>query len=303
MRIDANQELANWHEQVAAAVAAVTGKPFVIREQLSQWGGSINRSLRLVGENGEVYFLKLNTPAKADVFAAEQTGLEALQQAGCVRVPQVIAHGVARDAAWLLLEFLPLNELDKQTAALLGEQLAAQHQCSAERFGFAVDNVIGATPQSNDWQASWIEFWREQRLAFQLQLAARNGAAKNMLRDGERLQADLGVFFATYQPAPSLLHGDLWSGNAAACNGMPVIFDPAVYYGDRETDLAMTELFGGFPPAFYTAYRAAWPLDEGYTVRRSLYNVYHVLNHYNLFGGSYAAQAHNLIQRLLAEIR
>ncbi len=303
MRIDANVQLANWREQVQAAVAAATGRPFVIQGQLPQAGGSINRSLRLAGQNGTDYFLKLNSPAKADLFTAEQAGLEALQQANCVRVPQVIAQGVARDAAWLLLEFLPLDALDGRVAARLGEQLAAQHRCSSGRFGFAGDNVIGATPQPNDWSSSWIDFWREQRLGFQLRLAARNGAAKGLLQDGERLQAELAAFFAAYRPAASLLHGDLWSGNAAACDGGPVIYDPAVYYGDREADLAMTELFGGFSPAFYAAYRAAWPLDPGYAVRRSLYNLYHMLNHFNLFGGSYAAQAHNLMQQLLAEIR
>lgn len=302
MRIDAKETFANWQEQVEAAVAAVSGRPFHLRAQIAQSGGSIHRTLRLQGEGGERYFIKLNDPARAELFATEQAGLAALEQAACVRVPHVVASGVGSDAAWLLLEYLPLEELDKNTAASLGEQLAAQHRCTAERFGFSGDNVIGATPQRNDWQDNWVQFWREQRLGFQLRLAGGNGAPRTLLQAGERLQEKLDGFFSSYYPVPSLLHGDLWSGNAAAANGVPVIFDPAVYYGDREADIAMTELFGGFPPAFQSAYRADWPLDSGYPVRRGLYNLYHVLNHFNLFGGSYASQAQNMIQRLLAEL-
>ncbi len=302
MRIDANATFANWQEQVEAAVTAAGGKPFSLSRQVPQSGGSINRSLQLEGAAGERYFLKLNAPAKADLFAAEAAGLAALRQTGCVRVPHTVASGVASDAAWLLLEFLPLDELDKSTAARLGEQLAELHRSSASRYGFERNTVIGATVQLNDWQDSWVQFWREQRLGFQLRLAGGNGAPQALLQTGERLQAKLDGFFSAYCPAPSLLHGDLWAGNAAAANGIPVIFDPAVYYGDRETDIAMTELFGGFPSSFYAAYRAAWPLDPGYPVRRGVYNLYHVLNHFNLFGGSYAAQAQNLIQRLLAEL-
>jgi fructosamine-3-kinase len=125
------------------------------------------------------------------------------------------------------------------------------------------------------------------------------------LRDkGERLTEHLGGFFLDYRPAPCLLHGDLWSGNAGMLpDGTPVVFDPAVHRGDREADLAMSELFGGFPEAFYAAYRAAWPLDPGYETRKTLYNLYHVLNHFNMFGAGYLGQARRMIQKLAAELR
>jgi fructosamine-3-kinase len=146
-----------------------------------------------------------------------------------------------------------------------------------------------------------MPFWRDQRLGYQLKLAARSG--RDFLKKGERLLADLGAFFQNYRPAPSLLHGDLWSGNVGVARQQPVVFDPAVYYGDRETDVAMTELFGGFSGRFYQAYRETWPLDDGYPVRKTLYNLYHVLNHFNLFGGGYGSQAEHMMDSLLSELR
>ncbi len=182
----------------------------------------------------------------------------------------------------------------------LGEQLAALHRCEAKRFGFASDNFIGTTPQPNSWTEDWVTFWREHRLGFQLRLADQNGYGGQLQRFGEKLMEALPAFFAGYTPQPSLLHGDLWSGNHAfLADGTPTIFDPAAYYGDRECDLAMTELFGGYPADFHAAYRAAYPLDAGYVTRRELYNLYHILNHANLFGGDYARQAEQMMQRLL----
>jgi fructosamine-3-kinase len=217
-------------------------------------------------------------------------------------VPQVICHGIAAEQAYLVLEYLPLRP--HGDAAQLGRQLAQQHRVGAARFGGARDNWIGATPQPNAWMDDWVEFWRARRLGFQLKLAAQNGHGGALQRDGEALMARLDGFFTGYRPAPSLLHGDLWGGNHGfLADGSPVIFDPAVYFGDRECDLAMSELFGGFAPPFYAAYREAWPLDAGYAVRRTLYNLYHILNHANLFGGGYAAQAQRMLAQLLAEIR
>ena len=164
-------------------------------------------------------------------------------------------------------------------------------------------NFIGTTPQPNAWKDNWIDFWREQRLGFQLQLAATNGYGSQLQSLGENLLDALPAFFEGYAPQPSLLHGDLWNGNHAyQADGTPTLFDPAVYYGDRECDIAMTELFGGYSADFYSAYRASWSLDAGYSVRRDLYNLYHILNHANLFGGGYARQAEQMMQRLLVEI-
>ena len=173
------------------------------------------------------------------------------------------------------------------------------HRHTAERFGWERDNTIGATHQANAWREDWITFWREQRLGFQLELVGRHGYT-GLQRHGERLLDRFQVLI-DHDPLPSLLHGDLWGGNISYDNtGEPVIFDPAVYYGDHKADLAMTELFGGFGSDFYAAYRAAWPLDAGYPTRKMLYNLYHILNHTNLFGGGYAGQAQGMIERLLA---
>ena len=166
-----------------------------------------------------------------------------------------------------------------------------------------ISAAIGATPQINTQSRDWIEFWRDCRLGYQLTLAANHGAPASLLKKGERLAQEFDAIFAHVAVKPALLHGDLWSGNAGFDRaGAPVIFDPAVYYGHREADLAMTELFGGFSADFYAAYRGAFALDDGYDVRKQLYNLYHVLNHFNLFGGGYARQAETLVDRLLAEV-
>ncbi len=159
----------------------------------------------------------------------------------------------------------------------------------ASQFGWKRDNTIGSTPQRNGTSSDWVEFFRERRLRTQLDLALRNGFAGRLQERGNVLLDLMGAYFSSYRPVPSLLHGDLWGGNwGVDAAGVPLIFDPAVYYGDREADLAMTRLFGGFGNAFYTAYHSNWPLDQAAGSRRGLYNLYHVLNHANLFGGAYA---------------
>ncbi|MDE2070097.1 MAG: fructosamine kinase family protein [Gammaproteobacteria bacterium] len=238
------------------------------------------------------------------MLLAEADGLQALAECGVVRVPQVLAAERSAGGAYLLMEWLEFGRKTGQAAAQLGERLAAQHRNFGARFGWRRNNFIGATPQFNAPGDDWVKFFREHRLGFQLRLAAENGYRGELQGQGTRLMESLPEFFAGYAPKASLLHGDLWGGNwGVLTSGEPVAFDPAVYYGDREADLAMTELFGGFPPEFYSAYEAIWPLDAGYRVRRDLYNLYHVLNHLNLFGGGYAADAGRLLERLLAETR
>jgi len=235
------------------------------------------------------------------MFEAEADGLREIAATDTVRVPHPICTGSDQSQAWIVLEYLPLVPATRAAMARLGERLAALHRVTRAHYGWTRDNTIGSTPQVNTPTADWIEFWRRHRLGFQLDLAARNGHAGALQRHGAELIERLPEFFADYRPAASLLHGDLWGGNASAtADGTPVIFDPAVYYGDREADLAMTELFGSFPRNFYDAYTAAWPLDTGYRRRRDLYNLYHVLNHLNLFGGGYRAQAEGIIRALLA---
>ncbi len=249
-------------------------------------------------------FRKTAPAAELPRFEAEAAGLAALRAAGCVRVPDVMAVGIADGLARIELEHLDLAGLDRGSGAALGRQLAELHRHTGERFGWQDDNWIGGTPQHNGWQGEWPLFFARKRLLPQLERAAGNGMERKLVERGEALAGRLGAFFIDYHPAPSLLHGDLWSGNASALpDGTPVIFDPAAYYGDREADLAMSELFGGFPESFYAAYRLAWPLDAGYETRKTLYNLYHVLNHFNLFGAGYLNQARRMIDRLAAELR
>ncbi|HET6264695.1 MAG TPA: fructosamine kinase family protein [Usitatibacter sp.] len=294
-------------QKLALAISDATEALFEPAAVEPVGGGCIHTALAISGEMaGEEhrYFAKVNEADRAPMFAAEAHGLAALREADCVAVPHVVVHGHDDDHAWLVLQWLDLGSLDEHAAANLGVALAAQHRKPQEKFGWARDNFIGASVQSNGWSGDWLAFWREKRLMAQLRLAARNRLASRMIDRGERLAADCEAFFGNYVPAKSLLHGDLWNGNAAAIEGRaPVVFDPAVYVGDREADLAMTELFGGFPGDFIAAYRAAWALDDGYSVRRDFYNLYHVLNHANLFAGGYVLRAQQSIEQLLAEIR
>ena len=264
-------------------------------------GGDISSAWQVQTKTGPV-FLKTAAANAADSFAAEADGLKELKRADAVRVPEVLAAGATQTDRFLALEWLALGANSPDGDRVFGQQLAKLHAQTADRFGWKRNNTIGCTPQINTWADSWVNFYREQRLIFQLELAENNGFGSALKESGAELTEKLSGLFANYEPVPSLLHGDLWAGNRSSINGQPVIFDPAVYYGDRETDLAMTELFGGFSVDFYSAYRAAYPLDEGYRVRKKLYNLYHVLNHLNLFGGGYLAQAESIIEGLLSEI-
>ena len=284
----------------AAALSQSLGTPLDVTGIRNIHGGSIHRALRVPARDGAV-FVKVAAAGAYDTFVAEAEGLDALRAVRAVRVPAVLAVVATPTHACLALEWLELQSPDAAGEARFGEQLAVQHRASAERFGWHRANTLGATPQPNDWSVDWLAFFRERRLRHQLALAAQRGASAALVDRGAQLCARLSAWFAEHAPSPSLLHGDLWGGNwSATAGGEPVIFDPAVYYGDREADIAMTRLFGGFGPAFYRAYERVWPLPPGAGARVELYNLYHVLNHYNLFGGSYERQALGMIERLLA---
>jgi fructosamine-3-kinase len=235
---------------------------------------------------------------------AEADGLARLARADAIRVPRVLGIGASGAECWLELERFELREPDARAQARLGEALAGLHAVTGPSFGLERDNAIGATPQPNGPCGDWAAFWRDRRLGFQLELAARNGYRGRLQERGSRLLESVPALLAGHEPQPSLLHGDLWPGNRGMLpDGTPVAFDPAVYYGDREVDLAMTRLFGGFGPAFHAAYESASPLPAGAAERRGLYELYHVLNHLNLFGGGYLGQAEALIDRLLKGTR
>ena len=284
---------------VEAAIGAASHEPFRIGSAAPASGGCIHDSYR-IGDARRSYFAKFNDEGSGEAFAAEMDGLQALAAAG-MRVPLPLCRGSAAGRAFLVMECLEFGGRGNWQA--MGRALAAMHRRTGAQFGWHRDNFIGTTPQPNRLHKGWAQFWRDERLLPQLELTKRSGQGSRLIGPGERLADALPALLGGHQPAPSLLHGDLWRGNAEfLADGTPVLFDPAVYYGDREADLAMTELFGGFPRQFYAAYQEAWPLPQGYETRRDLYNLYHVLNHANLFGGGYANQALGMTERLLREV-
>src|SRR5262252_7078988 len=287
---------------LAREIAVLTGTACADAPERTVAGGSINTCYYWASGLGPM-FVKVGPRASHAAFTAEVDGLRELRATRALRVPGVLAVGLAGTAAFLALEWIEQGPGGAACERRLGEGLAALHAVTTPRFGWWRDNTIGRTPQANAWGADWTEFFRECRLRPQLALGEQQGFPRRLSERGARLLEALPALLETHRPRASLLHGDLWGGNwLAAATGEPVLFDPAVYYGDRETDLAMTHLFGGFGAGFYQAYESAAPLPPGAALRTELYNLYHVLNHANLFGGGYAAQARATIDRLLSEV-
>lgn len=284
--------------KIAQAISHETGQEFVIVNRKSVSGGCINQGYQ-VSSQDRAYFVKLNNASQEEMFAAEALGLQQMFATQTITVPQPICWGTAGNSSYIVLQWLDLGAANNQSWTVMGHQLAAMHRIGTNKnFGWPRNNTIGSTPQINTWSDNWADFFAEQRIGYQLKLAQRRGGS---FAETHRVVEAVRERLATWQPLPSLVHGDLWSGNAAISrDGTPIILDPATYYGDRETDLAMTELFGGFPTAFYNGYNEAWELDSGYQNRKSIYNLYHVLNHFNLFGGGYANQAQTIIQQLIS---
>ena len=253
--------------------------------------------VRVDTANGPV-FRKTAPVAERAMLEAEADGLAELAAANVIRVPAVVGIDADDEFCRLDIEWLDLAAADEN--AVLGRRLARLHRVAADRHGWHRDNTIGPTPQRNPRADDWVAFFREHRLEYQLELAANNGYGGELQVLGRQLVERIEALFEGYAPVPSLLHGDLWAGNRGTVDDEPVIFDPAVYYGDRETDLAMTRLFGGFGDAFYAAYAAEWPLARGHGARNDLYQLYHVLNHLNLFGRSYLAQSVHLLRECLS---
>lgn len=291
----------NWNA-LADSISKLTGTPFQIESAAPVGGGDIHNAYRLHSAEGN-FFLKSNQSSQAALFETEANSLQALSSTLSITVPKVIATGVENDQAWLLLEYIELTPQGDDFQR--GKDLALLHHQINEtkQFGWFEDNFIGKTRQPNGWTSDWVQFYGQNRLLPQLKLALSNGASPVLMDKGMQLIDKLPDFFQTYQPEASPLHGDLWGGNSSFTHiGEAVFYDPASYYGDRETDLAMTELFGGFRPDFYQGYDSVFPLDRGYSQRKNLYNLYHVLNHFNLFGGHYANQSERMIQTLLDSV-
>ena len=312
-----------WTE-IATHISKVTDEPFEIKNRRSVGGGCINQGYAVSGDTS-TYFVKLNHATQVEMFEAEALGLQQMLGTQTIRVPKPLCVGTAGDSAYIVMEWLEFGGSgNTQAWEQMGRQLAAMHRATppqsqeqlkvdklqvessnlqpsnlqpATSFGWDRNNTIGSTPQINTWASDWAEFFTEHRLGYQFRLARRRGGH---FPQQNRLLA-IAPKLLDHQPQPSLVHGDLWGGNAAITkSGEPVILDPATYIGDREVDIAMTELFGGFSAAFYRGYNAVWALEEGYKRRKTLYNLYHILNHFNLFGGGYDSQANRMIEQVLS---
>jgi len=285
-----------WTE-IDAQISKATGEQFQTQQRRSVSGGCINQGYSLT-DGVRTFFVKLNQASQIEMFAAEALGLQQMYDTDTIRVPKPICYGIAENSCYIVLEWLEMGRGNNKSSEDMGRKLAQLHRKSlSERFGWDMNNTIGSTPQINSWTDDWVDFFTTHRLGYQFQLAKRRGGS---FPQAEELLSAIPELLAGHQVQPSLVHGDLWGGNAGfTVDGEPVIFDPATYYGDREVDIAMTEVFGGFPAAFYQGYEEVFPLDDGYERRKTLYNLYHILNHFNLFGGGYASQANGMIERVL----
>lgn len=267
-------------------------------------GGDINKAYAVTLNTGDRIFMKANAKENVGFFKAEAAGLFAIAQTGTIRTPKILCAGTDDGQevgySFLLMELIQSKKPVQDYWKIFGRELAALHKsdasvfCDGGAFGFFEDNYVGATAQSNAPKKTWIEFFRESRLEPQLKTAASNFSSQEMSRVTKLL--DHLDDFLIEPKKPSLIHGDLWSGNVmAGPDGKAMLIDPAAYVGNSEADIAMTELFGGFAPEFYQAYREASPMQPGYEKRRDLYNLYQLLNHLNLFGKSYLGSVLSIV--------
>lgn len=263
-------------------------------------GSSFFDTYEITGRNAR-YFLKCGSRDLLDVLHAEFAGLSELKSARAVRVPNPYLVGEHDEQCYLVLEYLALHPANDSAQEKLGQLLARQHEATQEQYGWSRSNTIGLTPQYNQWNEDWCEFFSTQRLEPQIKLLEAKSGNEMLAKAAREMQSNLDRYLSGDAPKASLLHGDLWSGNMAMLSsGEPVIFDPAVYYGDPESDIAMTEMFGGFTRPFYSSYRKLNPDTPDGAIRRELYRLYHWLNHCNLFGSTYhssAMQSMQLIER------
>ncbi|MBC6428554.1 MAG: fructosamine kinase family protein [Cellvibrionales bacterium] len=288
--------LLNW-PQIEDSLRADFGSGFRLRQAVPVSRGDINLAFRLV-TNQELYFIKLNTPDRLAMFEAERAGLVELARCDALAVPKPLAVGCNADAAYLCLSWLDFSAQTDQTA--LGEAVARLHQIKGKQFGWWANNFIGTSVQHNQYTDNWADFFWTMRLQPQLLQMVQAGSSFSELAL-QPLERAVRSLLGGRDYMPCLVHGDLWHGNAGSTvAGAPCLFDPAPYWGHAETDIAMAQLFGGFTPAFFAAYHALCPPEEGADERRLVYQLYHLLNHYNLFGGSYLDRCTATIAKIIA---
>jgi fructosamine-3-kinase len=288
--------------QVEKTLSGYTDQEVTITGESHLGGGCINNAQRIDTSVGP-FFLKHNPSPLPRMFEREAEGLRALHAVGEIAVPEPIAfsNGGSDHPPFLLTTYIATGRKASGFSEDFGRRFARMHKNgTGKQFGFDNDNYIGATPQPNGWMDNWVEFFRVRRLGFQLKLAEKNGFGGELQRSGGKLLDKLDQLIATPDEPPTLLHGDLWGGNyMVGSDGQAFLIDPAVYYGHREADLAMTHLFGGFDSTFYRAYNEEYPLAPGSSERQEIYTLYHLLNHLNLFGGGYLDGCLSIIGRFV----
>lgn len=287
------------NNKIKSKIENILGSQITKMNSLS--GGCISSSYKVNTKDGNSYFLKYNYSSGSDMFLTEAHGLQELDKPGVITIPKVISF----DKEFILLDLIENSGRSKNFSEDFGRKFAVLHKFNNEKYGFYEDNYIGSNPQlnipDNDEEKNWTKFYFQKRILYQFHLAEKSGNSTSDLRSSiSKLENKIDLIVTDNGEKPSLLHGDLWGGNYMVDkNGFACLIDPAVYYGNREADLAMTKLFGGFDSEFYRAYNEEFPLPDGYDYRENIYKLYHVLNHLNLFGSGYYSQAISLIKYYL----
>lgn len=292
---------------IEQAISTETGQDFHITHKqavstanasdFNQTSPPVNLTFKVCNSH-QSYFVKLNNKQSLPHFQAEAYSLQQLRKLTDIPCPHVTAIGTSLDKSFLVLDYLHFREAKPILWYQFGQQIAQMHYETVHgQFGWQQDNYIGQTIQPNQWQRNWTTFFADQRIAWQLQLLAEKSILLGSLSHITQVCHDALLH---HHASPCLVHGDLWQGNTGFTHQGATLFDPACYYGDREVDIAMTELFGHFPEDFYHGYQAEYPLDSGYEQRKLIYNFYHILNHANIFGGVYIEQAKAILSRIMA---
>ena len=285
-----------WHF-ISDQISQQIGNDFICDDIREVPDGDSHKAFK-ISDGKRRFFVKINDKNQLTNFEAECAGLEHLQKAELFRVPQAICLGTVSNHSFLVLEHINMQPGSKKAWFEFGQNLAQLHKLQTQQmYGWQEDNFIGLTPQPNKWRKKWGTFFAEQRIGFMLQLLAEKG---HKLADIDHVVDSVKQLLAGHNPSPAMLHGDLWQGNTGFHNDEAVLFDPAFYFGDREAELAMTELFNRFPANFYHGYEDVWALDVDYQYRKPIYQLYHILNHALLFGGQYLISAKSNLKNLAA---
>jgi len=287
-------------KSIEKAIQETTSRAFSIESTSTVSNGDINQSYCISGSNQQ-YFVKINDKKNIEQFNCEAYSLSKIRQSEQISCPSVITKGTTGDKSFLVLDYINFKQPDSLDWYNLGQQIAYLLLCTIStknnQFGWTHDNFIGYSIQKNTWQESWSTFFTEQRIAWQLQKLHEKSIH---LGNIDHIVDVCAKVLSDHKVVPCIVHGDLWQGNLGVSEHQPVIFDPACYFGDREVDIAMTELFGRIPEDFYLGYQEIYPLNNSYEQRKQVYNFYHILNHANLFAGQYIEQSKAQLQRILS---